>query len=452
MYEEEMNDANVFYRDVKKKYPVLVKGEGVYIWDREGKRYIDGCAGALVCNIGHGVKEIAQVMAAQAEQLSFAHGSRFSSPAIIGLARRIAEKAPGSLNKVYFVSGGSEATESALKLARQYFLERDKKSQKYKVIARWHSYHGNTIGALSMSGHVPRRRKYQPLLCDFPHIPAPYCYRCAFNLKYPECDLKCAWALEQAIKMEGPENVAAFIAEPVVGAAAGALVPPAGYYEVIREICTKYDVLFIADEVMCGLGRTGKFFAIEHWGVVPDVIVCAKGLGSGYTPLGAMIVKDEIWEVFRQGSGKFVHGYTYGGNPLSCAVGCAVFDYLQKHNLVENAAVMGDYLKSRLKELEATNPIVGEVRGLGLMLGIELVKDKRTKEPFDASMGIAERATLACMKHGVVVYPGQGCADGVNGDQFLVGPPLIISKREADELVEGIKAGLDELAAELGVR
>ncbi|HHV78661.1 MAG TPA: aspartate aminotransferase family protein [Firmicutes bacterium] len=444
-----MNDSNVFYRDVKKTYPVIVRGEGVYLWDKDGNRYLDGCAGALVANIGHGVAEVAKAMAEQASQLGFAHGSRFTTPAQIGFARRIAEQAPGSLKKVYFISGGSEATESALKLARQYYLERDKKSQKYKIIARWHSYHGNTIGALSMSGHAPRRRKYQPLLCSFPHIPACYCYRCEFGLTYPGCQLRCAYALEDAIKMEGPENIAAFIAETVVGAAAGALVPPPEYYRIIREICDRYDVLFIADEVMCGIGRTGKFFAIEHWGVVPDIIACAKGLGSGYTPLGAIIVKDEIWDVFKKGSGKFVHGHTYGGNPVSCATGCAVFDYLMEKGLVQNAAIMGDYLKKRLSEGLESNPIVGDVRGLGLMIGVELVKDKATKAPFDASQGVAEMATKACIKHGVVVYPGQGCADGVNGDQFLIGPPLCIRKSEVDELVEGVIAGLKDTAAEL---
>ncbi|NPV71631.1 MAG: aspartate aminotransferase family protein [Firmicutes bacterium] len=443
-----MNDGNVFYRNVKKGYPVLVKGEGVYLWDRDGNRYLDGCAGALVANIGHGVREIARVMATQAEHLSFAHGERFTAPPVLGLARRIAELAPGSLKKIYFVSGGSEATESALKLARQYFIERDGKTQKYKAIARWHSYHGNTLGALSMSGHVPRRRKYQPLLCNFPHIPAAYCYRCAYDLTYPKCDLRCAAALEEAILAEGPENVAAFIAEPVVGAAAGALTPPPGYFEAVRRICDRYDVLLIADEVMCGVGRTGKYFAIDHWGVVPDIMALAKGLGSGYTPLAAIVVKDEIWETFRKGSGKFVHGHTYGGNPVSCAAGCAVFDYMKERGLVENAASVGIYLKQRMAVL-ADNPIVGDVRGIGLMIGVELVKDKATKQPFEVSAGAAELATRSCMKHGVIVYPGQGCADGVNGDQFLVGPPLTITRRETDELVEGLKAGLADAAREL---
>ncbi|MGE5484962.1 MAG: aspartate aminotransferase family protein [Ignavibacteriales bacterium] len=448
MYEEELNDANVFFRNVKQVYPVLVRGEGVYLWDRDGNRYIDGCAGALVANIGHGVAEIGRAMAVQAERLSFAHGSRFTSPAQIGLARRMAEMAPGDLDKVYLISGGSEATESALKLARQYHLEKGKNPGKYKVIARWHSYHGNTIGALSMSGHVPRRRKYQPFLCDFPHIPAAYCYRCAYGLAHPGCGLRCATALEEAIKMEGPENVSAFIAEPVVGAAAGALVPPPDYFRVIREICDRYEVLFIADEVMCGMGRTGKHFAIEHWGVVPDILVCAKGMGAGYTPLGAMIVRTVIWDAFVSGSGRFTHGYTYGGNPVSAAAGCAVIDYMRERGVVENAEKMGKYLGSRLQSLRS-NPIVGDVRGIGLMWGVEIVKDKATRRPFPVSLGAAEKVTRHCMKRGVVVYPGTGCEDGQNGDQFLVGPPLTIREHEVDELVQGLEAGLADAAGEL---
>lgn len=443
--ERKIDDSHVFYRDVKKRYPCIVRGEGVYLYDTDGKRYLDGCSGSLVANIGHGVKEIAQVMSGQAATIAFAHLSRFTSEPIMELSRRVAKMAPGSLSRCYFVSGGSEATESALKFARQYFVERDSKTSKYKVIARKHSFHGNTIGALSMSGDALRRRKYAPLLLPFRHIPAPYCYRCEYGLSYPGCGALCAHELERAIKMEGPENVMAFIAEPVAGAAAGAFVPPPEYYPIVREICDRYDVLFIADEVMCGMGRTGANFAIEHWGVVPDIICVAKGLSAGYIPLGAMVVKEEIWEVLYRGSGKFVHGHTYGGNPLACAVGVAVLDFMKEHDLVAGVKEKGEYLMKALEPLKE-NPIVGDVRGKGLMIGVELVKDKATKEPFDQKLGVAEKATMCALEKGLVVYPHGGAADGIRGDHFLVGPPFVISKAEMDELAAILREALDEVA------
>ncbi len=437
---------HIFFRNVRRTHPLVVRGEGVYLYDEAGNRYLDGCAGALVANIGHGVESVARAMYEQAQTVGFTHLSRFASRPILELGERVTGIAPEGLDRLYLVSGGSEATESCLKMARQYFLERDGSSQKHVVIARWNAYHGNTLGALSMSGTIPRRRPYTPYLLDFPHINAPYCYRCPYEARPGRCGVPCAHELEDAINRVGAEYVSAFIAEPVVGAAAGALVPPAEYLPVIREICDRYDVLFIADEVMSGFGRTGAHFAVDHWNVVPDMMSLAKGMGSGYAPLGAVLAREGIWEAFWRGSGAFVHGHTYGGNPVACATGVAVFDYYREHGLVDNSARMGTLLMEALAPL-GDNPIVGDVRGLGLMIGVELVADRATRAPFPGGPGrMAERATGILMDHGVVVYPGGGSVEGRAGDHFLIGPPLVIDEGEVRELAAAVVEGLGALA------
>lgn len=435
---------HVFYRDVRKVHHVVAKGEGIYLYDTEGRRYIDACSGSAVANVGHAHPKVVEAMCAQAGQVAFTHLSRWTSVPLIELAAGIAGLAPGNLNKVYFVSGGSEATESALKMARQYFLERDGKTSKYKVISRWKSFHGNTIGALSMTGDK-RRFKYTPLLLDFPHIAPAYCYRCPFDREPSSCGLQCAYDLERTIKQVGADYIAAFIAEPVGGAACGAIAPPPGYFRVIREICDRYDILLIADEVMTGFGRTGSMFAMETFGVVPDLMCIAKGMSAGYIPLGAVVASDEVFHAFQNGSGSFEHGHTYGGNPLAAAVALAVIDVIQKDRLVENARVMGDYLQRELKGKLASLSIVGDVRGAGLLLGVELVADKISRKPFDPAFRLAERATVEMMEHGVVVYPGTGSADGTAGDHFLLAPPLIITRDQVDELVTGLVAGVAAL-------
>ena len=293
----------------------ITKGEGVYVWDSDGKRYIDGSAGPICVNIGHGVKEVAEAVASQMDKISYAHSSHFTTDSVLACAEKLASFTPPSLNKVYFCSGGSEATEAAAKLARQYHLQTGEDS-KYKVVARWQSYHGNTLGALSMSGNIARRRRYVPMLLDFPHIPPAYCYRCPFGKKRETCSLDCAWALDKEIKANGPQHISAFIAEPVVGATLGTCPAPEGYFQVIREICDEHGVLFIADEVMTGLGRTGKNWGIQHWDVEPDLIATAKGLSGGYMPLGACIVSDGVAEAFKE---PFAHGHTYGSHPVACA-------------------------------------------------------------------------------------------------------------------------------------
>ncbi|MFZ5753942.1 MAG: aspartate aminotransferase family protein [Bacillota bacterium] len=434
---------NVFYRNLRKSYPEVDYGKGIYLYDKEGKKYIDACSGSAVANLGHGHPRVIKAMTEQAEKVAFTHLSRWTSGPVKELADLVAHLAPGSLNKLYLVSGGSEATESALKMARQYYLERDGKSSKYRIISRWQSFHGNTIGALSMTGDK-RRKKYSPLLLNFPHVAPAYCYRCSFDKDQETCSVECALDLERAIKLEGADTIAAFIAEPVVGAACGALVPHKDYFKIIRQICDHYDILFIADEVMTGFGRTGSMFAIEEWGVVPDLICVAKGMSAGYSPLGGVIAKDEIYEVFKNGSGSFVHGHTYGGNPLSAAVAVAVVKTILEDNLVENSRNVGEYLLTQLQEKLLPFWYVGDVRGKGLMQGVEIVKNKDTKEPFPASLNIAEKLTVTLMDFGVIVYPGNGMADGENGDQFLLAPPLIMTRAEADELVERMEGGFRE--------
>jgi adenosylmethionine-8-amino-7-oxononanoate aminotransferase len=351
------------------------------------------------------------------------------------------------MTRVYFLSGGSEAVETAVKLARQYQVERGK-PEKYKVISRWTSYHGNTLGALAFSGHTGRRRLYLPMMLHTPHIAPAYCYRCPFSLQPQTCSLECAADLEKTLLYEGPDSVSAFLAEPMVGATAGALVPREGYYQKIREVCDRHDVLFISDEVMTGMGRTGKNFGIDHWQVKPDMIVAAKGLSSGYTPMGAVIVKEEIHRVIQEGSGAFVHGHTYSQNPLSAAIGCAVVDYLIKHDLINRSAQVGKYFHRALKSLER-HKFVGDVRGEGLFAGIEFVKDKKTKEPFDPKLRLNALIGNRAFEKGLITYPGGGSSDGIRGDHILLAPPLIISKEQIDELVAILDQTFNEVLKEI---
>jgi adenosylmethionine-8-amino-7-oxononanoate aminotransferase len=427
---------NIFWYDMNatRRKP-LSHGEGVYLYDEDGKQYLDGASSVVVTNIGHGNKRVARTMAEQAAKLAYAPQNGFVAPAVLELAERLSRFTPADLNRLLFVSGGSEANETAIKLARAYFLQKGE-PQRWKIIGRWNSYHGNTLGALSANGHRSRRAHYQPMLLDFPHIEACYCYRCPFNKEYPSCEIACAKDLEATILREGAETIAAFIAEPLVGAAAAAITPPPEYFPLIRQICDKYGILLIVDEVMTGVGRTGRNFAIEHWDVVPDILTMAKGLSGGYAPLGAVAVRDSIYESFvpPNGNGYFVHGFTYTSHPLSCAVGNTVLAIWEEENMTQNAAELGDYLREKLDDLTERHPLVGEVRGIGLMQGMEFVRDITTREPYPISMQIAAKVTTAAMEEGLIVYPGTGAVDGVNGDHILVTPPLTITREQIAEL------------------
>jgi adenosylmethionine-8-amino-7-oxononanoate aminotransferase len=439
----EPNQDHIFYRNLRKFYPTVSHGEGIFLYDTDGNRYIDGSGGAAVVGIGHGVREITEAMLRQAEKVSFSHGSQFTSEATVAFAERIVSLAPEGLSKVYFLSGGSEAIETAVKMARQYNVDRGK-SGKYKVISRWTSYHGNTLGALALSGHTGRRKYYMPLIQHTPHIAPAYCYRCPFGLEPEACSLECADDLERTILYEGPDSVSAFLAEPIVGATAGALVPKDGYFQRIREICDRYDVLLIVDEVMTGIGRTGKNFGIDHWETIPDLIVAAKGLASGYTPIYCVIVKEEIHRAIKEASGSFVHGHTYSQNPLSCAIGLAVLSYIEDNQLIPRCAQMGRYLLDQLQIIRQRS-IVGDVRGKGLFAGVEYVKNKETKETFDPALKVNTLISNRAFEKGLILYPGGGGADGIRGDHSLLAPPFVITEDQIDDLVRILDETIEEV-------
>ncbi|WP_103108718.1 aspartate aminotransferase family protein [Brevibacillus reuszeri] len=443
-----MEKSYVIKPELGKSYPVISHGKGIYLYDKEGNRYIDGCSGAVTASIGHGVEEIAEAMYAQAKEVSFAYRSHFSSDAVEQLGAKLAKWAPGSLNWTFFVSSGSEATETAQKIAIQYWQEKGKPT-KNRIISRWMSYHGITMGALSMSGHVLRRKRFVPLLEDYPAITGPYPYRRPEGMSLEEYAMSCANELETAILRVGADQVAAFIAEPVIGATAGAVVPPDGYFQRIREICDKYQVLFIADEVMTGVGRTGKAFGVDHWGVVPDLMTLGKGMSAGYTPMAATMVSDEIIDTITKGSGLIMAGHTYSANPQSAAISLAVLNYVEKNQLVEKAAEQGAYLLSRLQELADEIPLIGDARGLGMLCGLEFVKNKQTKEPFALSQGVGSKVIAKAFEKGLLIYPAMGGIEGVAGDSVIISPPLTITKEQIDELIGLLKEAIEAVQQEL---
>lgn len=428
-------------------YPTVDYAKGIYIYDKDGKAYIDGSSGAVTASIGHGVAEISEAMIEQAAKASFVYRSQFTNEPAEKLAKRLSELAPGDINWTFFVNSGSEATETAMKIAIQHWQEKGY-GRKNKVLSRWMSYHGITIGALSMSGHVLRRKRFIPLLEDFPSASAPYCYRCPFNSTYPSCKLQCAKELETSIKRIGAEHIAAFIAEPIIGAAGGAVTPPEDYYREIKDICTRNDILFIADEVMTGIARTGAMFAMEHWGVVPDLICLGKGMSAGYTPLAAAMVSDQVMEPILKGSKSIMAGHTYSANPQSAAISLAVLDYIEKHSLVQAAADHGRYLLQKLEELGRTYKIIGNIRGKGMLLGIEFVSNLQTKTPFPVKLGLTSRIIAKAFEKGLLIYSASGGVEG-EGDAILVAPPLVITKEEIDRLALLLEETLMEIQSEL---
>jgi len=442
-------EDHVFDRAPARKLPLIQRGEGIYLIDSEGKKYIDGSSGALISNVGHAMPEVIESIVEQMKRVEFVHGTHFTSESIKELAREIAQMAAGDLNRVYFVSGGSEAVETAMKMARGYHVIRGN-VQKYKIISRWQSYHGATLGALSLSGRTGSRKLYTPLLLDFPHIVPAYCYRCPFDKDGESCRFECARDLERVINQEGPEYIAAFIAEPVVGATLGAVPAPEGYFNIIREICDRYDILFIADEVMTSFGRTGKNFGMDHYGVIPDLLVGAKGLGAGYFPLGMVVVKDDIFKTYKEGPGKFNHGFTYQGNPLAGAAGLSVLRFIKRHNLISHVEETGRYLMDGLLHFKKYR-IVGDVRGKGFMNGIEIVKDKETKVPFDVNINANRKIFEKAFSRGLILYPpdNTGNVDGVKGNAFLVAPPLMTTRQQIDVILNILDETVKEVDKEL---
>ncbi len=441
-----MMDEAVFPRSFLKAYPQAVRAEGCFVYTAEGRRYLDASGGAAVVTIGHGVEEVARAMAEQAAQLAYVHSSQFHTAIAEKLAERILALAPEGMRRggrVYFTSGGSEATETALKLARQYWIERGQK-KRFRVISRLQSYHGSTLGALSVSGNVRRREPFAPMLAEWGHIPPCYCYRCPYGLRYPECDVECADELGRMLERDGSENVAAFIFEPVVGATLGAVAPPEGYVQRISEICREHGILLIADEVMTGMGRTGRPFAVEHWGAAPDMILVGKGIASGYAPLGAVIVAGHVAEAISSGSGTFLHGFTYNAHPVATAAGNAVLDYIERENLFARVRSAGNEMRPALEPLKKFS-VVGDVRGMGLLWGVEFVRDAKTREPFPADARIASRIQDDALEAGIMTYPIQGCVDGTRGDHILLAPPFTITAA----MIQMLAAGLEKAIAAL---
>jgi adenosylmethionine-8-amino-7-oxononanoate aminotransferase len=440
----------VLQRSFRKRFPVAVRGKGVYVWDADNKKFLDFSGSAAVNFIGHGVAEIATAMTAQARRLEFVHTSQFTTPVAEQYAEELLAFAGKNFHDgcVYFTNGGSEAIETALKLARQYQVEIGQ-TKRHQIISRSQSYHGSTLGALSVSGNKRRREIYLPMVREFAHVSFPYCYRCAYDCTdgCRNCGQEYAADLERAIE-ESNGQAAAFIFEPVSGATLGAVVPPPGYLQSVSEISRHHGVLLIADEVMTGMGRTGRNFAVEHWQIAPDILVTAKGLSSGYAPLGAVLVSKKVADAIANGSGAFLHGFTYNAHPVSLAAGRAVLRFLQKRKLVHAADLkqkssIASVLKTGLENLRDASS-VGDVRGIGLLWTVEFVTNKLTKQPFAPELNFAGRVAQSAMKRGLLVYPMQGCAGGTSGDHLLIAPPATIKADEIDWAVERLRETIEE--------
>ncbi|OOY06367.1 aspartate aminotransferase family protein [Thioclava sp. F28-4] len=437
--------SHVFPRHTKSNPPLAVKGDGIYILDANGKRYLDGSGGAAVSCLGHSDADVTAAIKAQIDNIAFAHTSFFTSEPAERLADRLIAHAPGSLDRVYFTSGGSEAVESALKMARQYFVEKGEPSRSH-FIARRQSYHGNTLGALAAGGNAWRREKFNPLLIDVSHIAPVHEYRWREEGETAEeYGLRVANELEAEIQRLGAENVIGFIAEPVVGATMGAVPPVKGYFKRIREICDQYGILLILDEVMCGMGRTGTLFACEQDGIAPDIVTIAKGLGAGYQPIGAALCTSEIYDAFVNGSGFFQHGHTYIGHPTATAAGDAVLKKLTEGGLVARAAQQGEVLDAALREAFGQHPHIGDIRGRGMFRGLEIVADRATKEPMDPAKAINKKLKAAAFEAGLVCYPMGGTIDGQRGDHILLAPPFIITDDQIGELVDKLGTAIREV-------
>jgi adenosylmethionine-8-amino-7-oxononanoate aminotransferase len=432
--------SNVFPRVFDRDPPLVARGEGAVLWDANGSRYLDGSGGAVVVGVGHGRTSVVAAMSRQAERIAYAHPTAFASEALEAYARELAPLLPMDEPRVYPVSGGSEAVETAIKLARAYHLARGDASRQL-VIGRRGSYHGNTLGALDASGREPLRRPYEPWLGRFGHVAAAYEYRCELDGHPDGCGVALAESLDAAIVEAGPENVACFIAEPVAGAALGAAVPPGDYWPAIREVCDRHGVLLIADEVMTGFGRTGAWFACDHWGLRPDILTAGKGVASGYWPLGLATCSGEVFETVRAGG--FVHGFTYSHSIVGAAVARSVLAILRDEHLVDASRDKGELLRKELSAALDSHPAVGDVRGLGLMVGIELVRDRETREPFPRSDRLTERVVAAAQERGLLLYSSTGCADGTNGDLVMFGPPFVITELQIAEAVRTAAEAID---------
>ncbi len=426
--------GHVFYRKLWHDYPRIVRAEGIYLIAEDGRRYLDAAGGALVVNIGHGVQAVAAALAEQARQVAYVHGEKFTTPVMEEYAAALAGVLPLPDARIFPLTTGSEANEAAIKLARQIQMVRGQASR-HLVIGRWNSYHGITLGALAVGGRRTARSRFLPMFVDMPHIEPPTCYRCPFGLRHPDCGLTCAHMLERVITAYGPEQIAAFIAEPVSGAALAATVPPPDYWPTIRDICDRHGILLIADEVMCGFGRTGRWCAFEHFGFTPDILTMGKGVAGGVFPLAVMAARGALVDELHAAGQDVAHGGTFSHHPVGAAAGLATLRYVQEHDLVSAAAHKGEQLGRLLHQALDDLPGVGDVRGLGLMWGVEFVADRATKAPFAPRLDVAHRVFNAARDLGLMLYPGRGAADGTAGDTVMIGPPAIISEEEMGQAV-----------------
>jgi len=429
-------DSSVFYRRLDRSFPAAESASGIAIFDQTGKRYLDASGGAAVANVGHGVREIADSLA-EAAMLGYINGTQFTHRFVEELAAELAGVLPGDLGHGFFLASGSEAVEAAVKLARQFWVESGR-PDKWKVISRVPSYHGSTLAALSLSGREHYRSTFGPMLTEFPRIPAPDPYR------DPDSAASTGEALEEEILRHDPRTVAAFIAEPIIGASAGAVVPSTDYYARVREICSRHEVLFIADEILCGMGRTGRWIACEHYGVMPEILVLGKGLNGGVVPLSAVVARPSIVEVLAEGSGYFNHAQTYSHAPVICAAGLATLRYMKKERLVERSAAMAEPFFARLEKLREF-PVVGDVRGKGLLAGVEFVADRSSKSPKPRGERFTERFTEKAFDNGLIVWPNVGHVDGTHGDLVTLAPPFSVTVEEIDEIVSCFAATLEGL-------
>lgn len=437
-----MDNCFVFHRRLDGDLPTAVRAKGVWITDAEGRQYLDASGGPICVNVGHGRPEVVEAMAAQAERVDYVHGPLFTTKTVETLAKRLVSHAPESIDRFYFCSSGCEAIETAMKLARQIQRARGE-SDRYRVISRWHSYHGSTLGALSATGKSSMRDPFIPMLLPSVHIPPPYCLRCYYHLTYPECHIRCAHALDEAIRLEGKNTISAFLAETILGSTIGAVVPPREYYDIISAICQKHGILLVLDEVMCGMGRSGTWFGAEHYGIEPDIIVLGKGLNGGYVPLSAVGCGRSHLNLLRQQNGNFIHGHTFSHHPVAAAAALAVVDILEKENLVNRSHDLGKYLGKALTTL-SDHPHVAEVRGIGMMWAIEFTKEKETLKTFPRKEKVTERIWNSLMESGVITYKCIGFAGG-EGDAIMLGPPFIIRKKELDLVVETMHSVLEKM-------
>jgi len=440
--------GSVLYRNLHKSFPLIKSGRGSYLYDSHGKKYLDGSGGAAVVNIGHGVKEVAAVLSSQAGKAAYLSGVQFTHEPVEKLAAKVSSFLPFPDGKVFFLTSGSEAIEASIKLARQYWVESGKPG-KYRVISLSPSYHGNTLAALSLSARKHYQEAFRPLLLKSARIPAPYCYRCPWNLSPSDCGVKCAHELEKAIERLGRDKVSAFIGEVIGGSSTGAAVPPQEYWEVIRRICDRSEVLLIADEVMTGIGRTGKWLACHQFGLVPDIIVMGKGLTSGYFPLSAVAAKKGFLDALQKRGKNFLHAQTFAHHPVGCATALATLDYLEDHDLISRCARMGKRLKHKLEGL-LDHPHVGDVRGKGLLIGVEFVRNKKKKTPFPREKKYVEAFVAEALDSGLVVWPNIGHAGGTNGDLVMVAPPFVIREEEITLIRNGVESTLTKMERKFG--